>query len=107
MNLRYLHTPAFFDGDLNFDSPTVLSVGLAFAPSIAPNPAFNVSIKMFAGVILNNVQIGSNYLIQAPGNLASSNWTTLTNVTLPTNPYIYIDYSSPTNDQQFYRALSQ
>jgi hypothetical protein len=70
-------------------------------------PPFSVNIKMFAGIILNNGNIGSNYLIQATGNLSSSNWTTLTNVTLPTNPYIYIDYSSPTNSQQFYRAVSQ
>ena len=75
--------------------------------AFAPNPAFSVSVKMFAGIILNNGQIGSNYLIQATSNLSTSNWTTLTNVTLPTNPYIYIDYSSPTNSQQFYRAVSQ
>lgn len=72
--------------------------------AIAPN-SFNVSIKMFAGIILNNGQIGSNYLIQASGNL--TNWTTLTNVALPTQPYIYIDYNSPTNPQQFYRATPQ
>jgi len=75
--------------------------------AFAPNPPFSVNIKMFAGIILNNGQIGSNYLIQATANLASSNWTTLTNVTLPTNPYIYIDYSSYTNSQQFYRVEPQ
>ena len=80
--------------------------GLAFGV-IATNSNFNVSIKEFAGIILNNGNIGSNYLIQATGNLSSSNWTTLTNVTLPSNPYIYVDYRSYTNSQQFYRALSQ
>jgi hypothetical protein len=85
----------FVDGSASF------SVALAFAPI----PVFSVSIKMFAGIILNNGQIGSNYLIQATSNLSSSNWITLTNVTLPTNPYIYIDYSSATNSQQFYRAV--
>jgi hypothetical protein len=29
----------------------------------------------------------------------------LTNVALPSQPYIYIDYSSPTNRQGFYRAV--
>ena len=78
---------------------------LAFAPN--QTPTFNVAIKMFAGIILNNGQIGSNYLIQATANLSSSNWTTLTNVTLLSQPYIYIDYSSYTNSQQFYRAQLQ
>ncbi|HXC99088.1 MAG TPA: NHL repeat-containing protein [Verrucomicrobiae bacterium] len=75
--------------------------------AIDPIPSFSVNIKMFAGVILNNGQIGSNYLIQAISNLSTTNWTTLTNVTLPSNPYIYIDYNSPTNSQQFYRAVEQ
>jgi hypothetical protein len=60
-----------------------------------------VDIKMFAGVIVNG-PLGSNYLIQATSDLLSS-WTTLTNVALPTQPFIYIDYSSPTNSKQFYR----
>jgi sugar lactone lactonase YvrE len=82
-------------------------LGLPLYLAFAPNSSLSVSIKMFAGIILNNGQIGSNYLIQATSNLSSSNWITLTNVTLPTNPYIYIDYSSPTNSQQFYRAIPQ
>jgi N-acetylneuraminic acid mutarotase len=65
----------------------------------------SVDIRMFAGVIVNG-PLGSNYLIQATSNLLSG-WTTLTNVALPTQPYIYIDYSSPTNSQQFYRAAPQ
>ena len=86
---------------ISFASVSGLPEFLAFAP-------FSVSIKMFAGIILNNGLIGSNYLIQATSNLSSSNWVTLTNVTLPTNnPYIYIDYSSYTNSQQFYRAVQQ
>ena len=64
-----------------------------------------VDIKLFAGVIVNG-PLGSNYVIQATSNLLSS-WTTLTNVALPTQPYVYIDYSSPTNRQQFYRAVPQ
>jgi len=88
---------------VTFVSGLIVPVELAFAPK----PPFSVSIKMFAGIILNNGNIGSNYLIQATGNLSSSNWTTLTNVTLPSNPYIYIDYSSYTNSQQFYRVQPQ
>ena len=86
-----------------FASGLSAPVGLAFAP----HPTLSVNIKMFAGIILNNGQIGSNYLIQATSNLSSSNWITLTNVTLPSQPYIYIDYSSPTNSQQFYQVVPQ
>ena len=66
----------------------------------------SVDVKMFAGVIVNG-PLGSNYLIQATSNLTSGNWTTLTNVALPMQPYIYIDYTSYTNGPQFYRAIPQ
>ena len=65
-----------------------------------------VDIAMFAGVIVNG-PIGSNYLIQAVSSLSGTNWRSLTNVALPTQPYIYIDYSTPTNTKQFYRAIPQ
>jgi hypothetical protein len=66
----------------------------------------SVGIAMFAGVIVDG-PIGSNYLIQSASSLNSTDWTTLTNVALPTQPYIYIDYTSPTNPLQFYRAVPQ
>jgi hypothetical protein len=56
-----------------------------------------------AGVVVDG-PVGTNYLIQAASDLPG-NWTTLTNVALPWQPYLYIDYSSPTNAQQFYRAV--
>jgi hypothetical protein len=64
-----------------------------------------VDIKMFAGVIVDG-PLGSHYLIQATSNLLSG-WTTLTNVVLAVQPYIFIDYSSPANPRQFYRAVPQ
>ena len=64
-------------------------------------------IKMFAGVIVNG-PLGTNYIIQSTTNLSNTNaWTIRTNLALPSQPYIYIDYSSPTNRQQFYRAYPQ
>jgi hypothetical protein len=65
----------------------------------------SVDIKMFAGIIVNGPP-GSNYLIQSTSALPGG-WMTLTNIALPTQPYIYIDYGSPTNGQQFYRAVPQ
>jgi len=64
----------------------------------------DVSMKMFAGLVING-PLGSNYNVQAASDLAGSNWTTLTNLTLTTHPYIFIDYNSPTNAQQFYRVV--
>jgi hypothetical protein len=63
-----------------------------------------VDLKLFAGLIVNG-PIGSNYNVQATGTLAPTNWTTLTNVTLESDPYIYVDYRSWTNGQQFYRLV--
>jgi alpha-tubulin suppressor-like RCC1 family protein len=96
--------------------PDVTSTNVGVYTVIVSNPAGSVTspativgttgIEMFAGVIVYGPP-GSNYLIQATANLASNHWTTLTNVALPTQPYIYIDYSSPTNLQEFYRAVPQ
>lgn len=63
-----------------------------------------VGVQMFAGVVIDG-PIGAQYSVQSTPTLGPSNWTTRTNVTLATQPYIYIDYSSPTNSQQFYRAV--
>ena len=65
-----------------------------------------LDLKMYAGLIIVG-PIGANCNIQASPNLNSSNWTTLTNITLPSQTYIYIDYNSPTNTKQFYRVVSQ
>lgn len=64
-----------------------------------------LDVKLFFGLIVNG-PLGSNYIIQATSNL-SSNWAIMTNIALPSQPYIYIDYSSLTNSQQFYRVLPQ
>ncbi len=83
---------------------TVVISNAAGSVTSLPIVIATTDIKLFAGVIING-PIGSNYLIQANGNLASTNWTTLTNLALPTQPYVYIDYNSPGNNQQFYRAV--
>ena len=60
---------------------------------------------MFAGFILYG-SLGSNYIIQSKANL-NDGWTPRTNLALPSQPHIFIDYNSPTNPQQFYRAMPQ
>jgi len=61
---------------------------------------------MYAG--LNIVgPLGANYNVQSIPALNGINWTTVTNISLPSQPYIFIDYNSPTNVKQFYRAVPQ
>ncbi len=92
----------------------VTSTNIGVYTVIVINPAGSVTsqtaivgtmgVKMFAGVIVYG-PLGSNYVIQATSDLSIGNWTMLTNVALPSQPYIYIDYRSPTNPQQFYKAV--
>jgi hypothetical protein len=62
-----------------------------------------LELNLFTSLIING-PAGLNYSVQGLGN---SGWTTLTNINLPSQPYIYIDYNSPTNPQQSYRAVPQ
>ena len=64
------------------------------------------NLNMYAGLNIFG-PIGANYNLQSTSDLNGSNWTTLTNISLPTQPYIYIDYNSPTNAKQFYQAVPQ
>jgi hypothetical protein len=73
---------------------------LAVTNAATPPP---LNLDLFAGVVING-PIGLNYNVQGLGN---SGWTTLTNITLPSQPYIFIDYNSPTNPQESYRAVAQ
>jgi sugar lactone lactonase YvrE len=95
--------------------PDVASTNIGVYMVVVSNPAgTNISqaaivgttaIQMFAGVIVDG-PLGSNYVIQSTADLTNG-WTTRTNLALPSQPYIYIDYSSPTNQRQFYRTLPQ
>jgi formylglycine-generating enzyme required for sulfatase activity len=73
------------------------------APVLASdNPA--VSIELYAGLTITG-SVGSNYAVQYVSSLSpSNNWQTLTNLTLPCNPYLWVDTSTPAWDQRFYRV---
>lgn len=63
-----------------------------------------VGINMYAGLNIYG-SVGANYRIEFVNNLSSTNWQTLTNITLPASPYLQIDTDSPNNVQRFYRAI--
>ena len=65
-----------------------------------------LNLNLYAGLKITG-PLGAPYTVQAISALGGTNWSTLTNVALPSQPYIYIDYSSPTNSKQFYRAVPQ
>jgi hypothetical protein len=65
-----------------------------------------ISISMYAGLTIS-APVGSTNQIQYVTNLTNTSWTTLTNLVLPSSPYIFIDYSSPGQRQRFYRDILQ
>ena len=62
-----------------------------------------LEIESYAGIKLLGV-VGRTYRIEATPANGPVNWQTLTNVVLPSNPYIWIDYGSPAAGQRLYRA---
>ncbi len=67
-----------------------------------PPPA--LTLQMYAGLTIL-APVGSTNQIQYVNDLNNTNWTTLTNLVLPSNPYIFIDYDSPGQSRRFYRDV--
>jgi hypothetical protein len=65
-----------------------------------------LSLNMYAGLTIVG-QAGATYEIDYKNSLNASNWTTLTNLVLPTSPYLFIDTTSPSSASRFYRASKQ
>jgi len=65
----------------------------------------SVDVHMYAGLTIVG-DPGANYEIQYSTDLNSpTNWTTLTNLTLPVSPYLYFDLGSTNRPKSFYRAV--
>src|SRR5258708_2855268 len=63
-----------------------------------------ITINLYAGLTIS-APVGSTNLIQYVNDLNNTNWTTLTNLVLPSSPYIFIDYNSPNQRERFYRDV--
>ncbi len=84
----------------------IVSNATGFATSTPASLSF-IDLKMFAGVIITG-PVGATYRIDfTPAVADPPNWQTLATVTLPTTPYYFIDYTSPSVGQRFYRAVPQ
>ena len=63
------------------------------------------TLNMFAGFSILGT-VGANYEIQISNDIGSSkNWTTVTNLTLPSSPFFFLDTESPNSSKRFYRAV--
>ena len=63
-----------------------------------------LNLNMFAGLTIVG-QLGGNYQIDFRNDLNNTNWFNLTNVVLPSSPYLFIDTASPQYPRRFYRAV--
>ena len=84
---------------------TVSVANQSGAAMSTPATLTTVDIKLFAGIIINGV-VGTNYTLQSSPVLAATDWTTLNNFDLISTPSVYIDYSSITNEIEYYRAFA-
>jgi hypothetical protein len=66
-----------------------------------------LDLQMYAGVTIKGA-VGEAYRIEYAASLATPvQWTTLSNIaSLPTTPYIFIDYDSPAHPRRFYRVVA-
>jgi hypothetical protein len=90
-----------FSGDgFGFDNMTIGRL-----TQVHPEPA-TLELGIYAGLNIYGTT-GALYRIEYTGSPTSTNWTALTNITLPTSPYFYVDRGSVTNyGRRFYRAVT-
>lgn len=63
-----------------------------------------LDLEMFAGLVIQ-APVNSKCLIEYTNDLQQqTGWQTMATITVPSNPYIYIDYNSPASPKRFYRA---
>ena len=84
---------------------------VVIANSVSSNVSSSASLtfldlKMLASVYLDG-PIGASYQIESTPAVGPADWTIVTNITVSTQPYIYVDFSSATKTKRFYRAVPQ
>jgi hypothetical protein len=78
--------------------------GVALSSAELYDPGWGLFINMYAGLTIS-APVGSTNQIQYVNDLNNPNWIPLTNLVLPSNPYIFIDYGSPSQSHRFYRDV--
>ena len=92
--------------DTNAGAYTVqISNPLGATNSAAIDVSYFGSPQLYIGMVLAGA-IGQNFQIDYSTNLATTNWITLTNLTLTTSPQLFVDTTAPAQSQRFYGAVT-
>lgn len=67
-------------------------------------PPTLLNVRTYAGFELRG-SVGQGYRVDYTLALPPTNWTTLTNIVLPSSPYLIIDTTAPATAHRFYRAV--
>jgi hypothetical protein len=80
--------------------------GVAFAPNAGQAPQFYNAVSKTNGFALSwSALLDRNYTVQYNGDLNTTNWQTLTNLTTATPEITVFDPAAPTGTNRFYRVL--
>jgi hypothetical protein len=80
--------------------------GVAFAPNAGQTPQFYNAVSKTNGFALSwSALLDRNYTVQYNGDLNTTNWQTLTNLTTATPEITVFDPAAPTGTNRFYRVL--
>jgi N-acetylneuraminic acid mutarotase len=74
------------------------------ATNEAYTPSTIFAINLYAGLTISG-SVGATNRIDYRTDLSGKNWTALTNVVLPTSPYLFIDATTAATARRFYRAV--
>jgi uncharacterized delta-60 repeat protein len=73
---------------------------------INPSTPQFLGIQLYAGMLLNGT-LTNTYRIEYTPNLnTQALWTPIATLTLPTNPFLFLDTNSPANASRFYRMMT-
>lgn len=68
---------------------------------------FGAGVGQYAGLTISG-SVGTSYLVQSTTNLtAAGDWLTLTNLALPSSPYLWYDGGSQETGLRFYRVVAR
>jgi len=68
------------------------------------DPTNFLAIALYPGISIYG-QVGRSYRVEYTNSLGSTNWSVLTNVTLPKSPFLIFDPTSTGNPTRFYRSV--
>jgi hypothetical protein len=62
-----------------------------------------LNIAAYSGITITGA-VGRTFVVQYTASLPSTNWLTLTNIVLPSTPYLLFDATGPMSANRYYRA---